>query len=80
MVMLLWYMKGFQIYSSGYTGCPGNSRTADSQYYINYIKFLHQLVKHLPPKNDTKMIDFHEMILLLCPYLKIQSFSNFACF
>ena len=37
-------------------------------------------LKHLPQKNDTKISKLGLVILILCPFLELQSFSNFAWF
>ena len=44
-----------------------------------HIDFLHHCIKYLPQKRMIpKSFNFGWVILILCPFLEIRSFSNFA--
>ena len=66
-----------------YTGCPRKSGTADFKYFASKMchTFLHSLNKTFSAEeNDTRIIEFGWVILILCPFLETLSFSNFAWF
>ena len=66
---------------TGNTGCPKkkaerrifSTLRAKSVIYFYIIRYTSS-----PEENDTKIIKFGWVILILCPFLEIQSFSNFA--
>ena len=66
-----------------YTGCP---QKAERQIFStlrakSVIFFFTSLDKaSSAEENDTKIIKFGSVLLNLCPFLEIQSFSNFAWF
>ena len=65
-----------------YTACPKKSGTVDFQYLTGQIFFFFTSLDKISSaeENDTKIIKFGWVILNLCTFVEIQSFSNFAGF
>ena len=70
-----WILRSFY-----YTGCPSKSGTLDFRYFDirKYSIFWFHQIKHclLKKKNDTKIIWFGSVVLILQPFLETQSITN----
>ena len=66
-----------------YTGCSRKSGTVDFSVHCE-LKVLYLFTSldqtSSAEEIDTKIIKFGWVILILCPFLEIRSFSNFARF
>ena len=66
-----------------YTGCPKKGGTAGFQYLASskcHIWFTLSVKASSAEENDTKIIEFGWVILILCPFFELQSFLNFGWF